>query len=460
MPDASPRLDYAAPLKPWERRGLILLLVLALVFGGVVELRSAFLQRRMGDLEVYLRAAWAVRVGADIYWMTDHNGFHYHYPPVFAILMVPLNDPIPQAGQTWCLPYWAIVAIWYSLNAFVFLPLAVCWLAKALEQTSSDPALRTLPRGCRGWWALRILPILACLPPIGHTLMRGQVSLLLLFLLAGMMVAFIRGRSWQAGFWLSGAICLKVIPAFLLLYPLWRRDYRCLTACAGGLVIGLGLIPVAVFGPTRTVTYYHEWVDQLLLPALAKGGDDHSRAKELLEVPATHSQSLLAVFHNTLYPDLETRPPQASPAVRRAALLVGGVLTLLTLLAAGWRRTDSGPEVVLFLGALVLLMLLLSPICHLHYFSLSVPLILAFLFLFRGNEATPYLGKRGILLVTGYFVANLLPQLPGLELVRDLGLAMYMAVGLWLLAVILLWKRVGSASATVSEPLALPRAAA
>src|SRR6266851_1412107 len=55
-----------------------------------IELRSAFLKRPMTDLQVYLRAAWAVRTGNDLYAITDENKWHYHYPAVFAILMVPL----------------------------------------------------------------------------------------------------------------------------------------------------------------------------------------------------------------------------------------------------------------------------------------------------------------------------------------------------------------------------------
>ena len=42
----------------------------------------------------------------------------------------------------------------------------------ALERTSSDPAVRSMPRGCWRWWALRMLPVLVCLLPVGHTLMR------------------------------------------------------------------------------------------------------------------------------------------------------------------------------------------------------------------------------------------------------------------------------------------------
>ncbi len=54
------------PLRLWERGLVVLLLLVTVAFGVVVEYRTAFLKRRMGDLGCYLRAAWAVRTGADL----------------------------------------------------------------------------------------------------------------------------------------------------------------------------------------------------------------------------------------------------------------------------------------------------------------------------------------------------------------------------------------------------------
>src|SRR5207248_10948640 len=134
---------------------------------------------------------------------------------------------------------WAVsAAIWYVFNVLC-LALAVHWLATALERTLAVPGLSDQPRGCRRWWALRVLPVLVCLVPVGHTLMRGQVNLQVLALLCGTAAASLRGRPFRAGLWLAGAICVKIIPAFLVLVPLWRRDARLLAGCALGLFLGL-----------------------------------------------------------------------------------------------------------------------------------------------------------------------------------------------------------------------------
>jgi hypothetical protein len=308
-----------------------------------------------------------------------------------------------------------------------------------LEKTAGRPEVC----GSRRWWALRVVPLLACLPAVGGSLMRGQVDLLLLLLLCSMMAAALRGRGAEAGVWLAGAITLKVIPAFLLLYPLWRRDGRWLVGCAGGLVVFLALIPAAVFGPRQTVAYYREWQEVLLQPALTDGGDQ-TRANELTNVTATDSQSFLAVLHNTRYLDRASRPPTAAGWVRLAHWCLGGMLTLLLLIAAGTRR--HGAAEVVLLGNLIILMALLSPVCHLHYFALLVPAamgLVAVAWERRGVSPPvppPLVSIRLRLLFFLVIVANILPRIPGLELLRDAGLAAYAALLLWGAGCAVLWK--------------------
>jgi hypothetical protein len=409
------------------------------LFGLVVEKRSAFMQRRMTDLDVYLRAAWALRAGVDFYDVTDENGWHYQYPPLFVILMTPLADPVPWADSSGMLPFPVSVAIWYAFSVLC-LVFAVHRLAGALEAHFVDASARRPPPGCRHWWALRVVPILACLVPICHTLVRGQVNLLLLALICSMAAALLRGQSWRAGAWLSGAICLKVIPAFLLLIPLWRRDVRCLAGCAVGLVVGLGVIPAMVFGVPRTIAYYEEYDQKLLRPGLGTG-TDQSRAKELIESTANDSQSVLAVMHNTIYPDRLERPPLPSQGVRWAQHIICGLMALVTLLAAGWRRPATSAGTALFIGLLVLDMLLFSPVCHLHYFCLSLPLVMGIISVRWDRTDEPRLGKWLAALLHFQVIANILPQLPGLLILRDLGLAMYAALLLWGVGCFLLWQQ-------------------
>jgi hypothetical protein len=410
---------------------VVLLLLGVVAWGCLVELRSAFLSRRMGDLGCYLRGAWAVRAGADLYAITDDNNWHYNYPPLLAIVMAPLADPPAGFDHDGMVPYEISVAIWFCLSV-AFLLLGVHWLAGALEQKSADATAQPVPWGCRRWWGLRILPILICIVPIGHTWMRGQVNMLVLLFFCGMVACLIRGQSIRGGFCLAGAICIKLYPGFLLIYALWRRDWRFLGGCVLGMFTGLILIPLVVFGPARTYTLYKSYAEVLVGPALGIS-DNTSRAYELTNVVATDSQSIQAAIHNTLYPDRFQRPRQPAGWVLGVHWLLGGMMTLVTLLVAGRKRAVSGVNTALFLGALLLIMLFLSPVCHLHYFAFAIPLVMGFLV--QQMERGRSLGWGLMVIFLFNFISEALPNLPGLELTRDLATALYGGVLLWLVAV-------------------------
>src|SRR5205085_153177 len=93
-----------------------------------------------------------------------------------------------------------------------------------------------------------------------------------------------------------------------------------------------------------------------------------------------------------------------------------------------------------FLGMLVLCMLMLSPVCHLHYFCLTVPLLTGLLAYTWEGDAAGRLGPGWVVLLAAHVVANVLPHFPSMEVVRDLCLAMYAALLIWLVGFAALWK--------------------
>jgi len=419
-----------------ERLALWALLGALVVFGAVVELRGAFLKRRYTDLAVFLRAAWAVRTGRDIYSMAEERGLHYHYPPLPAIALTPLADPPIGSGEPGYVPFAVSVALWYWLSVGC-IALGAHRLASALEMRAAECGRPPPERWSRSWWALRVVPCVACLPATAHGLSLGQVTPLLLLLCCLTAASFLRRRSFEAGAWLSGAICLKLIPIFLLLYPLWRRDRRMLTGCVAGMVLGGVAVPAAVLGPARAASYYWEWVEALVLPGLglSEGSD---RAEELLNVTATQSQSPLGVMHHTLHAGDPHPPARPAPGVRLAHWAIGGGLTLLTLLAAGRCRGRDGTAEVLLFSALIANMLLLSPICHQHYLTLLVPLAMGLLAASRAVARSLLCPRTAWWLLTVNGFASLLPFIPGGKVLHFLGLAMYAEVALLLTAILVL----------------------
>ena len=437
-------MDHSTPherLRPWERWSVIVLILALVGFGVVVEVRSAFLERRMGDVGCYLRAAWALRTDHNLYDIVDDNIWHYNYPPLYAILMMPLADPPRGADTTGYVPYAVSAGICYLLNVLC-LVLGVHWLASALEASAGID--QSGLRGSRRWWLLRTTPIVVCIPTIGHTLNRGQTNIVLLMLVCGLIAGLMSGRRFRAGLCVAVAICIKVFPAFLLLVPLWRRDGRCLAGTAVGLLVGLLLIPAAVMGPRKTVDAYRDFARVTIGPALGMS-DDQSRAEELIDTTATDNQSFQSVIQASLHPDRDTRPRQASRSIKVAALGLGAVLTLLTLWAGRRGRARTGPGLALFVGCLALVMLMLSPVCHSHYFVLEVPLVLGLLALAwerraRLNGPCVSIGDKGLVnlrtaaLFAFLIVGNILPQLTSLIALRDRGLPALAALLLWIVS--------------------------
>jgi hypothetical protein len=436
-----------------EWLGILSFAGLAVAFGAAVMFRSAFLHKRYTDLAVFLRAAWAVSHGLDLYAITDDKGLFYHYPPLLAILLIPLADPPGSARVVFALK----AGLWYFLSVAVLVA-AVHGLASALEKISPVLTRQSGPDRRRWWWALRAVPVLACLPHIGHALGLGQVNIIWLALLCGMAAALLRKQSGRAGFFLAGAICLKVVPAFLVLYPLWRRDGRCLAGCAAGLFVGLVAIPVAALGPQRAWDAGNQWAEVLLKPAFGLGGDQ-ARRKDLLDITATHNQGLVALFHNTLHLTDIPRPPQASSATRLASMAMGGLLTLVTLLAAGWRRPDAPLAPVLFLGALTLNMLLLSPAGHAHYIVLLIPLMMGILVTLWERAGVPYWDGRLRLLFAVNLLTSGVPLIVCWNVLYDVGVPMQGAMVYWVVGNVLLWRMTHPRKQAVTQQAELARAA-
>ena len=397
-------------------------LAVLLLLGGVIERRTALRTQPMTDFGVFACAAWAAHHGGNLYDATDWHGWHYQYPPMLAILLVPFQQPVPsgiypapaiprtRANTEWGYPldgpsqyeslsernvrfFW-LVAGWYLLNV-TLLVLSLHLLACALEGVSPRSGPPSTAGERRRWWARRLVPALVCAGSIGTDLSRGQVDILMLFAIAGGLYLYTRHREWLAGACFAFPICVKLLPV-MLLWPIWKWRPRLLGGLAAGLVLGLAVVPVVGFGFEGAVTAYRHWVDVLAKPMLGRGADT-SRHEELVRMDGTDNQSVLASVHHVVNLGLpaEERPADASPTERHLALAIA-VGALGVVLAAGGRRADtSSRSVVLFAGLLVGNALLFSPVVHNYYFLLLLPLVAALV-----DRHLESLALRGVSLVS------------------------------------------------------------
>ena len=440
-------LAPADPLSRRERRLLWVLAALFLVFYGYAFNGAVLL--RKGDLDVFLRAAWAAREGKSLYQITDGHGWHYLYPPLLANLMIPLADPPPDAPAetaTKLLPYWLSMTIWYWFGVACILA-SVQMVASALEDTGAERGEPPPPRYSRGWWNLRALPLVLTLCFAFDGLGRGQSTPLLLLCIAGSGASILRGQSLRAGLWLGTAAIIKLFPAYLLIYPLWRRDRRFLAGAALTIVTGL-LLPVAIMGPQASLAAYREFVGDRLLGE-AVGSGDPTVADEL---HGTNSriQSFEFMIYDMVHPD----PSERAGEPPRAYYLVHIALSVMLTAGALWamrRRGDALAE-FLFFAALVQLVVPILPVSRPHYYVFGI-LVLAGLFTAQwARRRGLWLGWPVALAGLAYLLTSILDGVD-MRLALDFGVATFAAL---YLAVLSLWTARRRTIALDSGPIGRP----
>ncbi len=443
-----------AGISRFEKFLIALLPIVVLAFGALTLQRAAFLKRPQTDIGVYLRAAWAVTAGEDISRATDDNGWSYTYPQLLAILAAPLADaPIdpatkqPDPRGLHLVPYEASVVIWYLLSIVTVIYTAK-WLAQSVRISSGDPRVHRMEPGARRWWEDMLWPSLLCVVAIGSTLVRGQTNTLLAMCVAGMTLWTLRGRSFGAGVWIALAACVKVFPAFLGFYALLRRDWKMVAGSIVGTIIMLVVIPSVTIGPQKmwanNINYLNLIVFENAREYTGANSDGDTDRRKIAELQSTRdNQSLQAVFHGTLHLrevlDADALRPGKPAKVFHA--VVG--LAMIALASLAWwrmsRAKDSpdpavrrfaGYEAILSIGLLASLMLAISPMCHLHYFVIAMPLVAALLAIWKDRSPTGSLTAAGWAFFGVYFLLNLIPRfgeggMEALRATRYLGFAAY-----------------------------------
>jgi len=416
-----------ARLYHFEKVGLALFALLVLSYGVMTEIRSCFLKFRHTDFGMLARAGWAVRTGDDIYRVTDDGGLHYTYPSAFSVVMTPLADPPAGADRAGYLPYAVSVAVFYLLSVGF-----VAWAVHALARAVLPDAVR----GSRRWWYARTVPVYVCLGGIGFSLGRGQVTLLLVALIAVAFLAAVRGRRVVSGAWLGAAAVIKVLPAFLLLFPFVRRDWRAGVGVAAAAVVGLGVLPAAVWGVDGALAQHAFFVRNVLQAGATGSGGEQRFAHELTKTTATDSQSFQAAIHHVLYLDREKadRPAHASANTRLAHWGISGVLTAITLLVARRRLGPTPADQLVFLGCLCGLMMVVTPVSHMHYYALVLPLVAGlWLRSLADRPEAVWADARTTTALAVWGIMTALPLFPGpvFVIIRECGFGAAATVGLW-----------------------------
>jgi alpha-1,2-mannosyltransferase len=327
--------------------------------------------------------------------------YNYPNPPIMAIVLFPLAKlpallvycGVPlEAGRTTAALLWYFLKVGFTLVVFR-------WVFDfAADRGRPFPA-----------WAQAAVVLLS-LRPVMSDLQHGNINLFILFLVAGALAAYVRGRDFLAGVVLGLAVACKVTPALFLPYFLWKRAWKALAGAAAGLLLFLwpGVVPDFVLGHQYNQRLVAGWYDVMVHPFVFEGKvtSEHNNQSlpGLVARLATHSPSFSTyvrdIYTPTHYDNLLNLDP------RQAQWIVKGCMVLFALLVVWVCRTpvpSGGPRagwrLAAEFGIVLLGMLLFSERTWKHH---CVTLIVPFAVVCYYLAAC----KPGLVL-RGYLVASL-----------------------------------------------------
>ena len=402
------RLPYVTDQRAQRNRLALCILVSTLLIWGLVDVRRrgvidpANLNQHKTDLTVYTEAGAAFFDGREPYQVTNVRGWGYLYPPLFAMLMAPLSAlPPTEQVLTWFLL--SLLTVWGCVHEIRRL----CVLLTARQPVEFRTSDGAAPRAWPAWiWYAASLAVLL---PTLNCLQRGQVGVLLLYLLLLGWRLCLEGRTAlshsTAGVVLAASIVLKVTPLLpvaclcgqMLLAASFHSQRRAQARLAwattlgvlGGVALFALLVPASLIGWDTNTHHLQTWWTLVGTKAGDPGydnfaGDSHTVRNQSLSNAAQRFGNW-AAFQVGAGPDdraapadgAEPKMPMDAPLAKQTLLATR--LLLLALLAwPMWttvRRQDRLGQAAT-VGLACVATLVASPISRGHYFMLLLPAVL------------------------------------------------------------------------------------
>ena len=254
---------------------------------------------------------------------------YYIYPPFFALAAAPLSY----------LSFPAAMNFWLGLDG-VLLALFFALYARQREERIAWPEIAFMA----------VASFLEFLPLI-WAMAIGQTSLIVLVLLAGTLVAWRRESDTAAGLLLGAAIAIKLTPALLTVFFLFRGRRR-IAWISAATFSGIQILSILALGWEVHRIFFLEVVPMM------SGGTCYFL-----------NQSVGAFF-NRLMTAGDVREVHLATSIPARALAAGASMALLALSAPRLRRRPEGVPLAdeLQFGLVVLLTLILSPISWTHHY--------------------------------------------------------------------------------------------
>jgi hypothetical protein len=208
----------------------------------------------------------------------------------------------------------------------------------------------------------------------------GGPNLILLAILLGGVYCIWQGRDKLGALWLGLAIAVKLTPGIFLPFLLWKRQWRLVAYTTVGTLFWI-LLPAIWMGPGSWWRHQQEW-NRVALSVFHDSSDPGRNGNEqrvqnqalkpaLLRYLTTYPSGHPLRLEEAGYVDFLNWPMELANRVGTGVLLaVGAIFWWCT--RRPWRESNSR---VIFVetAALLLLMLLFSPVTWLQHFVFALP---------------------------------------------------------------------------------------
>jgi hypothetical protein len=361
----------------------------------------------MGDFLAYYVASNNLKNGADSYNRTNSynnatdlglagkNIRPYVYPPVLAIILIPFTY----------LDYQIAEFVWFVCNQ-ILLVLVFILLLKIfkLEFNLINSAV--------------LVFLITNFYPIFDALDWGQAGILVFACILGSYYFFMKKSDVLASFLLALAVGIKVAPILLLLFFLWKREYRfaAYTVISGAILL---LISLYFTGIASFVNYVSSLYSGIIQPQIA----------------FFHNQSFHGFFARIFTNNYWSTPFVNNNLLYKFSAYFASLLFLVAALFVSRKPISrKSPRFNLELSLFIILSLLISAISWEHHFTIMLFAYVALFFWFVNKKTSIYIWlltfiSFAVIAIQSYYWAPIFHQ--GILLLVT-GIKLYAAVLLFI----------------------------
>jgi alpha-1,2-mannosyltransferase len=363
-------------LLPWWQKIILALAGLGLLAHATISI--ARVGRKIGDYDINREFGRRFLTGEPLY----QGGQCFNYMPISALYWAPMALLPPRAGMV--LRYLTALGCLLIIIRILRRMVSREWLVVSGHKHSSLAPHSILGPRSSILDPRSFIIIIVTLVLGGHYLIRdfddgGPNVIVLAILLAGMDCIW-QGRDLSGAFWLGLGIAVKITPGLVLPYLLWKRRWRAAAYTTAATLLWI-IVPALWMGPASWWRHQRQWneVAMSVLHDSADPGRDLNEQRvqnqalkpALLRYLETYPPGHPLRLEQAGYVDFLNWPPRTADRLATGILLaVGGIFC--------WRTRRPWPEPHGMLGelsALLLLMLLFSPVTWLQHFVCALPAI-------------------------------------------------------------------------------------